>query len=245
MVGVVKCNAPLVMTTLVTGTVLIVGASRGLGLALAREWLKRGWRVVATSRGSGRNGLHDTADHSDGRLSVEVLDMVDPASLAALSERLRGQHLDTLFVNAGVANGSGDRVDLIGTEEFVRIMVTNALSPMRVIEALGPLVDPKGTIAAMSSSLGSVSLNDRGGWEVYRASKAALNTLMRSYAARNGSDGRSLVLMDPGWVRTDMGGAAASLGIDDSIPGVVDALTEASGRPGLRYIDYQGATVPW
>ncbi|MGO1081278.1 SDR family NAD(P)-dependent oxidoreductase [Inquilinus sp. CA228] len=229
----------------VSPTVLIIGASRGLGLALAGEWLSRGWAVLATVRGAGRTALHGLADASDGRLAIEPLEMTDPAAVDALRDRLSGRDLDLLFVNAAVANGAGERVDQVTTEEFTRVMVTNALGPMRIVERLGGLVRPDGMIAVMSSSLGSVALNETGGWEVYRGSKAALNTLMRSYAARQAGDRRSLALVDPGWVRTEMGGAEASLGIDQSIPGVADALEARRGRPGLRYFDYRGETVPW
>ena len=231
------------MTT--SPTALIIGASRGLGLALTREWLSRGWTVVATVRSAGHSGLHETVQTSGGRLMIEQLEMTDLAAVKALGERLSGLELDLLFVNAGVANGAGDRVDQVSTEEFTRVMVTNALSPMRIVERLGELVRPNGTIAVMSSSLGSVSLNEKGGWEVYRASKAALNTLMRSYAARHAGDRRSLALVDPGWVRTEMGGSAASLDIEESIPGVADALAAWHGQPGLRYFNYKGEIVPW
>ncbi len=225
--------------------VLIIGASRGLGLALAREWLARGWRVIATVRTQNQSGLHELAETSGGRLRIEQLEMTDAAAVEALRERLSGEEFDVLFINAGVSNGPDDRVDQVSTEAFTRLMVTNALSPMRVVETLGALVRRNGTIAVMSSSLGSVALNDRGGWEVYRASKAALNTLMRSYAARHAGEERSLALVDPGWVRTDMGGSDASLGIEESIPGVIDAVAERQGRPGLRYFNYRGETVPW
>lgn len=171
--------------------------------------------------------------------------MTDPAAVAALRQHLTGRVLDVLFVNAAVANGAGDRVDQVSTEDFNRIMVTNALSPLRVIETLGNLVPPDGTIAVMSSTMGSVSLNEKGTWEVYRASKAALNMLMRSYAARHSGDRRSLALVDPGWVRTDMGGADAILGIEESIPGVVDALLARRGTPGLQFYNHKGETVPW
>jgi NAD(P)-dependent dehydrogenase (short-subunit alcohol dehydrogenase family) len=225
------------------GTALVVGASRGLGLALSREWLSRGWSVIATVRGSSHTDLHKVAEQSAGRLAIEQLEVTAPDAVNALRKRLSGSQINLLFVNAGVSLGAGDRVDSISTEEFNRIMVTNALSPMRIIEALGDLVRPEGTIAAMSSSLGSVSLNESGGWEVYRASKAALNTLMRSYAVRHA--GRNLALVDPGWVRTDMGGPQANLSIEESIPGVVDALEARAGKPGLRYFNYRGETVPW
>jgi NAD(P)-dependent dehydrogenase (short-subunit alcohol dehydrogenase family) len=226
--------------------VLIIGASRGLGLALTREWLSRGCTVIATARSASQAGLQEAAaTTSDGRLTIEELEMTDVPAVEALRERLSGHELDLLFVNAGVANGPGDRVDQVSTEEFTRIMVTNALSPMRIVESLGDLVRHGGTIAIMSSSMGSVALNETGGWEVYRASKAALNTLMRSYAARHVGDERALALVDPGWVRTDMGGSDASLSVEESIPGVVDALAARGGQPGLRYFNYKGETVPW
>ena len=129
--------------------------------------------------------------------------------------------------------------------EFIRVMVTNALSPMRVLEALQDLVVQTGTLAVMSSGQGSVADNEAGSREVYRASKAALNTLMRSFAARHRADPRAMVLMAPGWVRTDMGGPEARLEIADSIPHVVDTIDARSGNPGLQYLDYLGRTVRW
>jgi NAD(P)-dependent dehydrogenase (short-subunit alcohol dehydrogenase family) len=124
-------------------------------------------------------------------------------------------------------------------------MVTNALSPMRVVEALQDLVAPDGTIGVMSSGQGSVANNDKGGFEVYRASKSALNQLMRSFAARHAGDPRTLLLMAPGWVQTGLGGAAAPLTIDQSVPGVVDTIQAQAGKDGLQYLDYRGQTVRW
>jgi NAD(P)-dependent dehydrogenase (short-subunit alcohol dehydrogenase family) len=226
-------------------TALIIGASRGLGLALADEYLTRGWHVVATVRGHARTALHDIAEKSAGRLEIEMVDIVDQGQVAALRSRLQDREFDLLFVNAGVANGPKETIGEISTEEFVRLMVTNALSPMRVIEALEGLVPATGTIGVMSSGLGSVANNESGGWEAYRASKAALNTLMRSFAARHAHDSRTLLTIAPGWVRTDMGGAGASLSIDESIPRVVDTVMAQSGKPGLQYLDYQGQTIRW
>lgn len=227
-------------------TALIVGASRGLGLALAREYLARGWKVIGTVRGDARQtGLHDLADDFKARLTIEVLDVNRPDDIGSARRRLSGRSLDLLFVNAGVANGPADVVSTVSTEEFSRVMATNALGPMRVIEAFQDLVPNTGTIGVMSSVLGSIGENDRGGWEVYRASKAALNQMLRSFAARHRGDPRALVIMCPGWVRTEMGGANADLSIDESIPRVVDVLNGRSGSPGLVYVDYQGRTVAW
>lgn len=125
------------------------------------------------------------------------------------------------------------------------IMVTNALSPMRVVEGLDDLVAPNGTIAVMSSGQGSVANNERGGFEVYRGSKAALNTFMRSYAARHHDDARTLLLLAPGWVKTRLGGPNARLNVDESIPNLVNVIDAQHAHGGLQYLDYRGATVPW
>jgi NAD(P)-dependent dehydrogenase (short-subunit alcohol dehydrogenase family) len=225
--------------------VLLIGASRGLGLALATEWVAKGWQVVATVRGQGRTPLHDLADTCAGQLEIETVDVTETAQISALHERLVGRTFDLLFVNAGVADELDSTVAQTSTEEFARVMVTNALSPLRVIETLQDHVEPAGTIGVMSSGQGSVANNERGGHEVYRGSKAALNTFMRSYAARHAGEPRTLVLMAPGWVRTELGGPDARLTIDESIPNVVATLDALADTPGLHYVDYLGRTVAW
>lgn len=228
------------------GAILLVGASRGLGLAMAAEFLTRGWTVVGTVRAGARTKLHELADAYGGRLEIEDLDIIQPDQIAALHVRLSGRRFDILFVNAGIAGSNPDEtVADVSTEEFVRVMVTNALSPMRVVERLQDLVSVAGLIGVMSSGQGSVGNNEKGGHDVYRGSKAALNMSMRSYAARQAGGPRALVLMAPGWIRTDLGGPGAPFGIEESVPEIVDVLLSQQGRPGLHYLDRKGGTVPW
>jgi NAD(P)-dependent dehydrogenase (short-subunit alcohol dehydrogenase family) len=207
-------------------SLLLIAASRGLGLAMAEEFLKTGWTVVGTVRaGSGRTKLHELAERYDGRLQVETVDVTQQAEVEALRERLAGRVFAMLFVNAGTTTQEEMvTVGKVSTEEFVRVMVTNALSPMRVVETLEGLVAKDGLIGVMSSGQGSVANNTNGMREVYRGSKAALNQLMRSYAARTAESGRALVLMAPGWVRTELGGPNGRLSVEESVPNVVKVL---------------------
>lgn len=227
-------------------TILLIAASRGLGLAMAAEFLKKDWNVLGTVRNkTQRTKLHDLADQYQGRVEIETLNICDQSQVAALHKRLSGRTFDILFVNAGVTNNPNETISEVTTEEFVRVMVTNALCPMRVVESLQDLVATDGLTGVMSSGQGSVTNNTKGMREVYRGSKAALNQNMRSYAARPANASRAMVLMAPGWVRTDMGGESAPLTIEDSIPNLVNVLLKKKGNPGLEYLDYLGRTVPW
>jgi NAD(P)-dependent dehydrogenase (short-subunit alcohol dehydrogenase family) len=226
-------------------SVLLIGASRGLGLAIAKEYLARGAHVVASVRGVDHTALHDLGSTYVDLLEIEDVDITNADQIDGLHRRLAGRTFDLLFVNAGVANRDAETVANVATEEFTRLMVTNALSPMRVIESLGDLVDPQGTIAIMSSGQGSIANNENGSFEIYRASKSALNQLMRSYAARHRDDSRTLLLMAPGWVKTELGGPNARLTIEESVPNLVTTVDAQRGKAGLQYLDYLGRTVAW
>ena len=184
--------------------------------------------------------LHALQERSDGRLEIETVDINDPDRVAALRARLASRTFDLLFVNAGVKNADHETIADVSTDEFARVMITNALSPMRVVESLQDLIRPDGTIGIMSSGQGSIANNENGNYEVYRGSKAALNMLMRSFAARHVDDPRTLLLMAPGWVRTEMGGPDARLSIEESIPNLVDTITAQSGKAGLQYLRLPG-----
>lgn len=220
-----------------TRRALVIGASRGLGLVLTEELARRGWRVIATTRGQGELAGNE-------RITQERLEMTSAKQREGLRERLEGHELDLLFVNAAI-----DRGDLpiteVPEEMFTEVMVTNAYSPMRTLEALRGLVKRGGTMAVMSSEQGSVANNTEEGYELYKASKAALNQLMRSYATRHADDGHTKLLIDPGHNRTNLGGPGAELEPRDTVPQVVDVLEAQAGAQGLRFLDRHGETVAW
>ncbi|MYW20142.1 SDR family NAD(P)-dependent oxidoreductase [Streptomyces sp. SID486] len=222
---------------------LVVGASRGLGLALAHELVRRDWQVIATTRQESGE-LLAAAGAWAGQLEVETLEMTSSEQLESLRQRLTGRRLDLLFVNAAIDRGDLP-IDRVPVGMFTEVMVTNALSPLRVLECLRTLLAPGGTVAVMSSEQGSVSLNTEDGYDLYKSSKAALNQLMRSYATRHAGDGHTTLLIDPGHNRTRLGGPDAPLSPQETIPAVVDVLEAQAGAPGLRFLDRHGETVPW
>lgn len=225
---------------------LVIGASRGLGWGLARELLRQRWNVVATVRdGQRETPLHTLERDARAALAIEQVDITRSAELALLHGRLTGRCFDLLFVAAGVTNDIDQTIAQVTTEEFMRVMLTNALSPLRTVEQLLELVAPTGQVAVMSSELGSIADNTDGGWEVYRASKAALNTLMRCLVARRAGDARTFYAIAPGWVRTDMGGPDAPLSIESSVRGVLDAMRARAGTRGLVFVDFRNQLLPW
>ncbi|WP_217491093.1 SDR family NAD(P)-dependent oxidoreductase [Marinomonas spartinae] len=175
----------------------MIGASRGLGYAMAEEFVSKNWNVIGTVRDNNKPSLlHDLANRYPDQVRIETLDITSQEQIRTLHERLAGQRLDMLYCNAGTT--TQDQMIAIGkvsTEEFNQVMLTNVLGPMRVLEAFDDLVLTNGLIGVMSSGQGSISNNQKGMREVYRASKAALNMLVKSFAVREQNTARSIVLM--------------------------------------------------
>ena len=224
-------------------TALIVGASRGLGLALTEELWSRGWRIIATRRDVAPM-LQALAARSGGEIEVQCIDIANRVDLHKLDEALSGRELDLLFVNAGISLAKHDTALSADDADFIDMMMTNAFLPIRVAETLDHLVQPKGTIAFMSSELASIADNP-GVCDLYAASKAALNMLVKCYVARRPQDSRGTLLIAPGWVRTGTGGQDALLSIEESIPFVARLLEANLGTPGLRFVDRFNQPIAW
>ena len=226
---------------------LVVGASRGLGLGLAAELKRRGWNVVATVRDTaGESRVQALAEKPGGAVRVEHVDINDDDAVAALRRRLDGDVFDLVFVNAGIAPPEGHDVAGASREEAANIFLTNAVAPVRLARAfLDRVRDGPGIVAFMSSGLGSVTDKTDGYGDLYSASKAALNSLSRSFAASLGRRRITVLAIAPGWVRTDMGGPGAPLSVEESARGIVDVLDSRAGSFRHGFVDYQGRTVAW
>lgn len=220
---------------------LIIGASRGLGLGLVRELLVRGWDVAATLRDAAHPG-----ELAALPVRIESLLLDDAASQDRLVEALAGLRFDLVFINAGIYGPAHQSALDASITDVGQLFMVNAVAPLRLAERLLPQLDTThGVLAFMTSELGSVAGNESGGMALYRASKAALNSLTRSFVAELGETGLTVLNLHPGWVRTDMGGEAAPLDVDTSVKGLIDQIEAHAGQGGQHYLDYQGTTIEW
>jgi NAD(P)-dependent dehydrogenase (short-subunit alcohol dehydrogenase family) len=224
-------------------TAFLFGASRGLGLGLAREYLSRGWRVIATARDNAAQ-LEALAQGAPNRLRIERIDIADTEGVRELAASLAGEKLDLLFLIAGISGSVPKPLHEISPDEAARVYLTNTYYPIVAAEALSGLLKPNGVVAFMSSMLGSIALNaGRADWETYRTSKAGLNIGARSFFNRHA--GHPVLSIAPGWVRTDMGGPSATFDVETSCRNVANAIEKHAGKPGHRYVNYDGSELPW
>lgn len=224
-------------------TILIVGASRGLGLGLVAEHLKRGFNVIATVRKAADEADLKALSGSE-RLTLHHLDVTSDEDIARLARDLPAD-LDIVFINAGISGPKS--VVTASADDLNQIMQANVFGPVRLAHALlGKVRRDTGILAFMSSIMGSIAENESGGMEVYRASKTAQNSLARSLWIGEAKDaGVTVLSVHPGWVKTDMGGAGADIDVDTSVTGIADQLAAHHGTHAHRFIDYSGREIAW
>ncbi len=220
--------------------ILVLGASRGLGLEFVRQYRAEGHEVVATARDDA--GLARIA--ALGATAFE-LDVTDDVSTRGLGRNVAGQCFDLIIVNAGV---SGERVAGLQSPslaDFDSVMRTNVLGPMRVIAQLSGSFAPTGAkLMVMSSRMGSIGLRENASAWVYRASKAAANSVLKD-ASVVLRDKAICVAMHPGWVRTDMGGANADISVEESVSGMRQVLAGLQLSDNGSYLNHDGARLAW
>ncbi|TIX49417.1 SDR family NAD(P)-dependent oxidoreductase [Alteraurantiacibacter aquimixticola] len=221
----------------------IIGASRGLGLGLARRLAEKGYTVFATQRSHSAE-LADAAAASDGAIKVHEMDVTDAASIAALAQAIPAGSLDILVLNAGVYGGGEQDLADLTRDNVADILMTNAVCPARAAVGLLPSMKDGGTIGMMSSKMGSID-DSSGGSNLYRLSKVGQNMLSRSLFEKHARPrGIGVISLHPGWVQTDMGGPNALIDVDTSVSGMIDVL-EAEREPRHAFLAYDGQAVPW
>ena len=225
--------------------VLITGANRGIGLALARHYAADGWHVHATCRDPDK--AEALGALAGDRLSVHRLDVTDAASVAACAAEIGDVAIDLLINNAGVSGGTATGLADIDYARWAHTIDVNTFGPTRVAQAfVEPLAaSERRLLVNISSRLGSMAENTEGGSYVYRSSKAALNAVIRSLAIDLAPRGIVVVALHPGWVATDMGGAEAPIGPDESVAGMRRVIAGLGSADSGRFYAYDGREIPW
>ncbi|MCP4327357.1 MAG: SDR family oxidoreductase [Alphaproteobacteria bacterium] len=225
-------------------TVLITGAGRGLGLEFARQYAGAGWNVIATCRDdAGEAALRAIR----GNIEIFDLDVARADAVAALQAAMADRAIDVLINNAGVLHAGDGGLGTVDEEMWDSVVSINAYAPFNIVGALWPNVAKSTTrnIVAISSDMASMAMNDSGGMAAYRASKAALNSLMRTVSVELAPHGITTVMIHPGWVRTDMGGAGGDLEVHESVTEMRAVIASLTPHMNGRFFRYDGRELEW
>lgn len=227
---------------------LITGANRGLGLEHARQLLERGWHVSAAVRNPDAAAELAALAEGEGKLDIHAYDAADPAGAAALAAVVTGP-VDLLFANAGMASSETRAFGQAAGAAMLDEFRVNTIAPLALVEAFAGQVEASEmkVIALQSSRMGSVRENESGGAYGYRSSKAALNAIGKSLSIDLKDRGIVVLILHPGWVKTDMGGPHGQLTVQESVSGQLDLIARAYGNPVMsgRFYHVSGQDLPW
>ena len=227
---------------------LITGANRRIGLEFARQYLADGWQVYAACRDrDSASELRRLADGSGHKLRIIALDVTDPSSIKAAAAELGGQAIDLLINNAGVMGARNQTIGNIDYDAWAKVLDANTMGPMRVSEAFVDNVarSERKLIVTITSGMGSIADNTSGGSIAYRSSKAAVNMVMRSLAIDLAPRGITCVVVNPGWVQTDMGGPQATLTTTDSVKRLRRLIETLGPAQSGKFFNYDGREYAW
>jgi NAD(P)-dependent dehydrogenase (short-subunit alcohol dehydrogenase family) len=231
-----------------TRTVLVTGSNRGLGLEFARQYAADGWQVYAACRApNDAKELQKIAAGSGGRVHLLAIDVADTTSVRSAAGALGGEAIDVLVNNAGVGGPRNERIGRLDYAAWERVLNVNTFGPMRVTEAFVDNV-AKGRekkIVTITSGMGSIADNTSGGSYAYRTSKAAVNMVVKSLALELAPRGIVCIVMNPGWVRTDMGGSRGTLSPSESIHAMREVIAGLEPGDTGKFLNYNGKSYPW
>ncbi|MEY4508645.1 MAG: hypothetical protein RLZZ450_767 [Pseudomonadota bacterium] len=227
-------------------SVLITGASRGLGLEFAKQYTGLGYRVFATARDPSKATDLGKLAKAHSSLTVHALDVDDEAGVRALVSALKGEPIDILLNNAGTMGPERQSFGRIDYAGMVQTFVSNTVAPLRIAEALVDNVanSQRKLMVAVTSGMGSIG-DSSGGSYAYRASKAALNMSYHNLALDLRSRGITAIVINPGWVKTDMGGPGATLKPADSIASMLKVFDAVTLADSGKFMNYTGGTLEW
>ena len=228
-------------------TIFITGANRGIGFELAKQYFKEGFRVLACTRDLNKaNTLREFEKEDKDRMVILPLDVTDKNSIDQLNKLLSDERIDILVNNAGINTGEREFAE-VDPATWLKVFSVNTIAPALIARSFYKQVKSSDLkiIANVSSSMGSITLNASGGYFVYRSSKVALNSVTKSLSIAYKEDGITVISLDPGWVKTDMGGANAMLTPEQSVNGIRKVLASINISDTGTFICQDGRRLPW
>ncbi len=230
-------------------TTLITGANRGIGLEFSRQLAEDGWCVLACSRDLEKSdALNKLAAEYPERITLYTLDVTDHEQIEKLSQTLANKPIDLLINNAGVFPDINDRsFGQTDYDSWAHAFLVNTMAPLKMAEEFIAQItqSSRKTIVTITSKMGSVADNGRGGSYIYRSSKSAVNMVIKSIAIDLESNDIISVLLHPGWVRTDMGGPSGLISVEQSVSGMLSVIREVTSADSGKFIAYDGQIIPW
>ena len=229
-------------------TVLITGANRGIGLEFSRQYAEAGWRVIATYRNPDQAANLNALAERYANVQIETLDVGDFGQIDALSVRLGEKCIDVLINNAGVyLDKLGHGLGHLDYDAWSNAFWVNSIAPVKLVETLLPNIQRsnKKLIVSISSLMGSMADNQSGGSLLYRSSKAGLNAAMKSLAVDLSPLSIGVLILHPGWVKTDMGGKNALIDADESVAGMMQRIDDFTLTQSGKFMKYDGSILPW
>ena len=228
-------------------TVLITGTNRGLGLEFVKHFLGRSDTVIATCRDSSSATELQALAANNENLSLKNLDVSDEQSMAAFATELKDTPIDVFINNAGVYGPRDANFGNVGSSEWEQVIRVNAIAPMLltqlIIGSLRQGTDKK--LVYVTSKMGSIDDNKGGGSYIYRSSKTALNSVVKSLSVDLACEGFSVAVVHPGWVRTDMGGPNGLIDVQTSVSGMLAVIDGLSPDNAGDFFNYDGSLIPW
>jgi NAD(P)-dependent dehydrogenase (short-subunit alcohol dehydrogenase family) len=225
-------------------TLLLTGSNRGLGLEICRQYVAAGWNVLATCRDPG--AATELNQLGSERLRVIQLDVGDPEHIRNVARELDHQPVDLLLNNAGIFGESGASLGRLESDGLIEVLRVNAVGPLLLCQALIESVSKSSLkqMVAVTSGMGSIG-DGGGGYYAYRCSKAALNMAMHTLARDLAPRRITVCVINPGWVRTDMGGPGAKLSVERSVSAIKERLDLLRFEDSGKFLDYKGGEWPW
>jgi NAD(P)-dependent dehydrogenase (short-subunit alcohol dehydrogenase family) len=228
--------------------ILITGANRGIGLEMVKYAMEQGWRIFACCRNPhNADDLFNIAKLSNGQVSVHIADMLELSTIQALAYELRNYPVDVLINNAGIYGSNNNTFGSVEVNSWLQTFQVNTIAPLKMVEAFSEqlMMGRRKIVVCLSSKMGSMADNGSGNSYIYRSSKAALNSVVKSLSIDLREKNIVIVALHPGWVKTEMGGIDAEISTRESVLQLFNNISGLGLNDTGRFIDIDGTDIPW